>query len=221
LSFTTAALTDEVSILVGPCDAENDRTVTASGTDGIFAWGAQLEAGAFPTSYIPTTTAAVTRSADSAVVTPISSFYNQSEGTLFAEAREGGSDLQYGAVSLDTDTSDNRIDLRRNLDAGFLSMIVTTAGAAQMLESPVLAVAAQTYKLSGAYKANDCAVCVNGGAVATDTSVTLPTLTHLRIGGLAVTSPATGNGFPLNGHIRKIAYWPKRLSNALLQSLTT
>jgi hypothetical protein len=45
----------------------------------------QLELGAFPTSYIPTTTAAATRSADSAVVTPISSFYNQSEGTLFAE----------------------------------------------------------------------------------------------------------------------------------------
>jgi hypothetical protein len=46
----------------------------------------QLELGAFPTSYIPTTSAAATRSADSAVVTPISSFYNQSEGTLFAES---------------------------------------------------------------------------------------------------------------------------------------
>ena len=181
----------------------------------------QLEQGAFATSYIPTTSAAATRSADSAVVTPISSFYNQSEGTLFAEAREGGSDLQYGAVSLDTDTSDNRIDLRRNNDAGVLAMLVTTAGALQMLQSPVLAVAAQTYKLSGAYKVNDCAVCVNGGAVATDASVTLPTLTHLRIGGLTLVSPATGNSFPLNGHIRKIAYWPRRLSNSLLQQLTT
>jgi hypothetical protein len=194
---------------------------TGDNTSGLYIWGAQLEAGAFATSYIPTTTAAATRAADSAVVTPISSFYNQSEGTLFAEAREGGSDLQYGAVSLDTDTSDNRIDLRRNNDAGVLAMLVTTAGALQMLQSPVLAVAAQTYKLSGAYKVNDCAVCVNGGAVATDASVTLPTLTHLRIGGLTLVSPATGNSFPLNGHIRKIAYWPRRLSNSLLQQLTT
>jgi hypothetical protein len=194
---------------------------TGDNTSGLYIWGAQLEAGAFPTSYIPTTTAAATRAVDVAVVTPISSFYNQSEGTLFAEVREGGSDLQYGAVSLDTDTSDNRIDLRRNNDAGVLAMLVTTAGALQMLQSPVLAVAAQTYKLSGAYKANDCAVCVNGGAVATDASVTLPTLTHLRIGGLTLVSPATGNSFPLNGHIRKIAYYPRRLSNTLLQQLTT
>jgi hypothetical protein len=183
--------------------------------------GPQLEQGAFATSYIPTTSAAVTRQADSAIVNPISSFYNASEGTLFAEAREGGSDLQYGAVSLDTDTSDNRIDLRRNNDAGVLAMLVTTAGALQMLQSPVLAVAAQTYKLSGAYKVNDCAVCVNGGAVATDASVTLPTLTHFRIGALTAVSPATGPSFFLNGHIRRIAYWPRRLSNTLLQQLTT
>ena len=156
-----------------------------------------------------------------AVVTPISGFYNQAEGTLFAEVREGGSDLQYGAVSLDTNTSDNRIDLRRNANSSAVSMIVTAAGAGQMLESPPLTAAAQTYKFIGAYKTDDVVACVNGGTIAFDTSVTLPTLTHLRIGGLAATSPATGNAFEANGHIRKIAYYPKRLSNALLQSLTT
>jgi hypothetical protein len=220
-TFTTDADVTSIRCFVGVADQANDRNVTTVGTDGLLIWGAQLEQGAFPTSYIPTTTAAATRSADSAVVTPISSFYNQAEGTLFAEVREGGSDLQYGAVSLDTDTSDNRIDLRRNNDAGVLAMLVTTAGALQMLQSPVLAVAAQTYKLSGAYKVNDCAVCVNGGAVATDASVTLPTLTHFRIGALTAVSPATGPSFFLNGHIRKIAYWPRRLSNTLLQQLTT
>lgn len=43
-------------------------TFTAAGTETMYIWGAQLEVGAFPTSYIPTTTAAVTRSADVAVV---------------------------------------------------------------------------------------------------------------------------------------------------------
>ena len=221
VSFTTTALTDEIAFLPGPCDAANSRTVTASGTDGIFAWGAQLEAGAFPTSYIPTTTAAATRSADSAVVTPISGFYNQAEGTLFAEVRENGIDVLYGAASLDTDTSDNRIDIRRSNDAANVSFFVSNAGASQAQIFRSLTAAAQTYKGAVAYRADDIAAVSNGGAAGTDTSATLPTLTHLRIGGLSLVSPATGNGFHLNGHIRKIAYYPKRLSNALLQQLTT
>jgi len=54
-----------------------------------FAWGAQLEAGAFPTSYIATTSAATTRSADVASITGsnFSSWYRQDEGTVFCDAR--------------------------------------------------------------------------------------------------------------------------------------
>ncbi len=53
----------------------------------IHVWGAQLEAGSFPTSYIPTTTAAATRSADVASITGsnFSSWYRQDEGTMLAE----------------------------------------------------------------------------------------------------------------------------------------
>ena len=45
-------------------DASGNASYTGSGTDGIFVWGAQLETGSIATSYIPTTTAAVTRNAD-------------------------------------------------------------------------------------------------------------------------------------------------------------
>jgi hypothetical protein len=181
----------------------------------------QLEQGAFATSYIPTTTAAATRAADSAVVTPISSFYNQAEGTLFAEVRENGFGALYGVASLDTDTSDNRIDLRRSNDVSNVSVFVTTGGVGQATLFRSLPIAAQTYRLIGAYAANDIVAVLNGGAATTDTSATLPTLTHLKIGSLSAVSPATGVAFRLNGHIRKIAYWPRRLSNSLLQQLTT
>jgi hypothetical protein len=74
------------------------------GTSGIYIWGAQFEAGSFPTSYIPTTTATATRAADVAVIsgTAFSDFYSAS-GTLFASYADSGvmSDLSPSLSTLD------------------------------------------------------------------------------------------------------------------------
>jgi hypothetical protein len=66
-SLTQPALTNPY-ISIGPCDANNSFVATASSTNGIFAWGAQLEAGSFPTTYIPTTSATVPRAGDVASI---------------------------------------------------------------------------------------------------------------------------------------------------------
>jgi hypothetical protein len=218
LSFTTAALTDSVAMLVGPCDVANDRTVTASGTDGIFAWGAQLEAGAFPTSYIPTTSAAATRSADSAVVTPISSFYNQAEGTLFAEysGAQTGTSSRYVVTAAAPNINDGEVSLIVNqpnaLPRGFVGANSATQFSQTVGSSPTIS---EVIKLIVGAKENDFIVARAGTLSAADTSGVMPNgLTRFLIGSL------TGSlGF--NGHIRKIAYWPRRLSNTLLQQLTT
>jgi hypothetical protein len=189
-----------------------DGTVTGS----VVAWGAQLEAGAFPTSYIPTTTAAATRSADSAVVTPISSFYNQVEGTLFAEGSAGQTNAFGPLMAFNDQTTTERIRIRRwsaesscefgVRDNDVSQAAITTANGTWL--------SGATIKGAMAYKADDFAASLNGSAVLTDTSGTTPTVTHMEIGLEAFTGRA-------NGHIRKIAYWPKRLSNTLLQQLTT
>ena len=186
------------------------QLVAVSGSGSFLVWGAQLEAGTFPTSYIPTTTAAATRAADSAVVTPISSFYNQSEGTLFAEYRTGAGTPVAGAMVIDDGTNDNRVALFLGASQIAIAATYTTVGG-------IAAVANTIFKSVLGYRANDHAASVNGAAVATNTAVGVPSgLTTLGIG-----AEAGGTYAQPCGHIRRIAYFPKRLSNTLLQSLTT
>jgi hypothetical protein len=181
----------------------------------------QLEQGAFPTRYIPTTTAAATRSADSAVVTPISSFYNQAEGTLFAEAVAGttngtasGIHQQTVVQLLENNTGDILAAIYRQNSTTNGAFFVGNSGTQADLSQAGFT-AGTNARLAAAYKVNDFALSVNGAEATTDTSGSLPTATTLRIGRYG-----TSSGF-LNGHIRKIAYWPKRLTDTLLEQLTT
>jgi hypothetical protein len=205
ISRTMAAGATSVRCIIGSTDGD------------ILIWGAQLEQAAFPTSYIPTTNAAATRAADSAVVTPISSFYNQAEGTLFAEA--GVPDVagfQYFA-SLDASTG-TRMSLYIGNEAGFpTEWFVRVDFASQaLLRGSVATSANAAKKIIGVYKANDFIAADSGTLTSADTSGNVPAVSSLRLG--AYTGSLLS---PLNGHIRKVAYWPKRLSNTLLQQLTT
>jgi hypothetical protein len=176
-----------------------------------YIWGAQLEQGAFPTSYIPTTAAAATRSADSAVVTPISSFYNQAEGTLFAHFNALGSlNLQtvVSAVPASDSSNDSVFIFQEGGGVnGWVTGRLTGASGFPTRSRAALAYATG----AGASLAVDGSLFTNGALAQSQV------LTKLGIGLLA-----TGGGNrTLNGHIRRIAYYPRRLSNTLLQQLTT
>jgi hypothetical protein len=62
---------------------------SGDGTSGIYIWGAQLEQGSFPTSYIPTIGSTRTRAADSASITGknFTNFFNKNEGTTLITYR--------------------------------------------------------------------------------------------------------------------------------------
>ena len=175
----------------------------------------QLEQGAFATSYIPTTTAAATRSADSAVVTPISSFYNQAEGTLFAE---GSASADAGAlVSADDTTASERIQIRRSVADNRLNLVCSDNNVSQTSiasSNGTWSTSSQIRRVAFAVKTDDLAASMDGASAITDTSATLPTVTRMVIG-------FGPNSNYANAHLRKIAYYPKRLSNTLLQQLTT
>jgi hypothetical protein len=179
----------------------------------------QLELGAFATSVIPTTTAAATRAADVAVMTGanFSSWYNASEGTVFVEAvsPNAGPATDYGYFSLTTASGFGRgyAALARTGAVGFVRRdAVSNVGISVSFSGTPTRLATTISTASGSRS-------VNGGAINTDsTALTLDPIQVLHIGFNNVVSPPAQNY--LNGHIRRIAYYPRRLSNAELQGLT-
>jgi hypothetical protein len=191
---------------------------TGDGTSGIFIWGAQLEAGAFPTSYIPTTTTALTRSADVASVNTLSPWYNASAGTVYAGLQRYAlipSTALANAWALSDNTNNERFLAYNTGSVQTMDLAVTDGGVAQAtLVAPNAITANATIKTAFAYAVNDFAFVRDAGVVQTDTSGTLPTVDRLYIG-----ANATGIG-QWTSHIRRITYYPRRLSNAELQAIT-
>ena len=183
--------------------------------------GFQLEAGAFPLSYIPTTSGTAARSADvcSIIGTDFSSFYNQSEGSMFADATPQAVDQTAVVIGVNTTASTSSHFIYKANSAisangkRWAAATVSVAGVQSAIATST-DVAVSRASLSYAYKLNDFAFAYNGTIVGTDNSGTMPTPTVMRIG-------ARDDGLQLNGHIARIQYFRKRLSNAKLQTLTT
>lgn len=206
---------------------------TGDGTSGVCVWGAQLEAGSFPTSYIPTTAAQVTRAADSSTSaethsaadvavmtgTNFSSWYRQDEGTFAADGstfRPYSGILGGQVVSVATDAANRFFITQGSSEKASFTHIVLGSTVAYM-ETGGAVVNNGRIQVAIAYKVNDFAFTVNGVTPLTDTSGDLPTMTTLYIGG-SITGSAAGN---LNGHIRRIAYYPFKLSPSQWQALTS
>jgi len=182
-------------------------------TNKVKAAMAQAEVGAFPTSYIPTTTGSVVRSADVCSITgaDFTGMYNASEGTMLVNAftPANGDRTVFAA---DDNTANEMIRLRTEGTNPFFKV---TDGGSDLVAIDAGAVVANTpFKLAGAYKLNDFASSINGGAAVTDTSGTIPTVNRMRIG-------AGQSGNTMCGCIVSARYFKKRLADAKLATITT
>jgi hypothetical protein len=147
-----------------------------------------------------------------------SNWYNQSEGTLFAEFGpygNGGASSNPGVVQIDDGTSNNLV---RFFAGASVSPVfsVNSGGSGQAYISTGTLNPSVSSKVAGAYKVNDFARSFNGATAVLDTSGAVPVAVNRATIGL-------GNGGVgyLNGTISRIAYFPRRLSNAELQGITS
>ena len=191
---------------------------TGSNGPAFYIYGAQVEAGSFPTSYIPTTTASLARSADVCSITgsAFTGFWNQSEGTLLSQTQKASTNANAFIISASDGSFGNETDLRYN-SVSVVAALINVSSISQVSGFQANITSGAAVKTSIAYKLNDCAYAANGASPVLDTSALIPTVDRLTIGNVAV----VGNNFYMNGHIASIRYYKKRLANAKLQQLTT
>lgn len=205
-----------VGTLVGSGAFPTRSTLTFTPTAGVLiltvtgsATQAQLETGAFATSYIPTTAAAATRAADVAFIGTLVPWYNATEGTLFAA-------VGYQRTGVVASFNDNTSSNRWTTNFGAISTgqaLRNTAGAGLITTSTAnAAVVGATNKIALAVSTG-ASVALNGGTVATNASYAAPTVTQLQIGNQL-------GAIYFNGYLRTLTYYPSRLSNAQLRALT-
>ncbi len=207
VTFTVPATCTQVRIYP-------DRNDTTGITGTISLWRVQLEKGAFATSPIPTTSAQVTRAADAVVVSGTAPWYRQDEGTFVVKgdllSRAGNAKVSldigaggaFGTTAYVSHTAS--LDLL-NPDTAPLTL---NSGAANTTT---------TFRCAAALRANNSTMAVKGALGGVDTTCALPsapTALFLGKGGWA------GASSYLNGHLRSVAYYPRRLPNTDLQALT-
>jgi hypothetical protein len=187
------------------------------GYSGIYIWGAQLEADAFQTSYIKTEASQVTRSADSASMTGanFSDWYNDAEGTLYAEAslKANGYCPIVMLFNSSGATQANQVLLGTNSAQAYAEY--GAIGGSIGLAATSTVIPNTFFKSSIAFTNSNVSLSANGGTVAINTTIpTTPIVNSLRFA-----HDSLGRRKAMT--IKKLSYYPQRLSNAQLQAITS
>jgi hypothetical protein len=179
------------------------RAPSYAGNTGsnVYLWGSQFETGAFATSYIPTTTTALTRNADVATMTGtnFSDWWQATRGGASVLATPSTVSGIRPLVQFDDNTADNIIALRGNTTNPELYIVDGGTPQAQIDAGTIAANTA--YDLTGWWQTNFCAARKDNGARVEDLTATIPTVTQARLG-------SDGTNY-LNGHLATINYYAR------------
>ena len=212
-----ATITYSIRCLSGTTIA--GASYAGNGYSGIFIWGAQLEALAFPTSYIPTVASQVTRSADSASMTGtnFSSWYSTGQGSLIGIGQKIAAGANARIMCFSDGTANNEIGLIYQSAVPAPTIRIVNNGTVYSTYSTTTGITTRTL-LGMSYKTNNGIIDGNGLAVGTLSTVVPPTsitTAYIGAGALGISSSEAWNGW-----ISKIAYYPIAVSSANLIALT-
>ena len=213
---------------VGPAESDSGGGLNyvGDGSSGILAWGAQLEKGSFLTSYIPTSGSTVTRSTDYAKMTDdnFSSWYNQGAGTITYKYTAIGGGQFLSPASIRASNAQDAQSWGYWMYTGGSQYRAPTAG---QRKSPSQSIAladgnpfastvmGQSYKAAVTHDNSTVSGCLQGYSVQSRSITSLPTMTQFSIGFI---KNSWNNLF--TGHISRLSYYSRHLSDSELETIT-
>jgi hypothetical protein len=179
---------------------------TGDGVNGIYAWGAQVEAGTFPSSYVPTTGGSTaTRAADSITITGAAQ-------TIIAAAI--ASIIAQTGNAAGTGFAANIVDSNGTNVLGFDATNHALASLVATLATSNTANRSTTDdKLGLAWDGTGRSLVLNGATVVTDASAQTPSSTQ-RLGS------ANGTSNFIYSYVERLTLWNSKLADATLDALT-
>jgi len=211
--------------------SDNGRTFVGTVGEGVYLWGPQREYSAVPSSYIYTDTSNVTRSADVASSASYTreqdktyldhidkyDWFNQDQGTLYTDITPIDHDPASGTYfvfNLTDKTTENTVTLRYGDIIGGTDLFMKSFNAVEVDLASFTSAANTQMKAAVVYEEDNAGFSVNGGTAKVDTSYNPTHLTYLALSG-------TETGYlAASHHIKKLSYYPARLTNAEIQALT-
>jgi hypothetical protein len=211
-----ASLTNsQIVYLINSGTASRGQSFVQSG-ESVYLWGGSFENGSFPTSYIPTTTTAVTRVADAASKTGISSLIGQTEGTLFAEVEILNNALGWILDASDGTQANRTLFFKLNNNQIRFLRNSTTQSSSTSLDSPILSLG--VHKIALAYQSGNTAFFIDGVQISTTNTATF---TNGTLNKISLGTAGDGSGNQLGDRISQALLFKTRLTNAELATLTT
>ncbi len=193
---------------------DSGRDYQGDGTSGIYIFGAQLEEGSYPTSYIPTSGSTVTRNQDVFTRDGIASLINSTEGVLFAEIASLIGDEAVGQLSISNGTSSEAVKILW-LSANSIRLEMNTASGTDFFKDITVTRNGGFDKLAIQYKSNNYKIYFNGSAQTVTQTAAIPS-------GLNKLSLDRGDGGSIFfGKVRQLQVYKTALTDAQLTSLTT
>lgn len=209
----TSTTTDDIVVYYYLNDSAGaSDTVTDSG--GVYIWGSQVEKNDYITSYIPTTTAQVTRTKDTCINGGDDALFNDSEGVLFLDVEIPNNSSEVKQTSLNNGTTNEAVKILQLNGTTFRFEVGMSSGtnfSQDITVSPY-----QRNKLALQYKANDYKVFVNGEKQSVTQRSTLPTgLDRFNFNrGFSTTDD-------FSGKVNQLMIFNEALSNSELETITS
>ena len=198
---------------IQPTTGDDVLTYLGDGSSSLYVWGADLEAGVYPTSYIPTTSASVQRNRDLITTTTLD-WFNTTTGSWYVKCRLNDDEAQTKVVFYIENGWNDRIFSEFNSTQQVRFRSVHSTDTDGISDGSVSKSINTDVDIAGAYADDDFIAYVDGASSGLDSTAAFPlgaTMATFRIGN------AVDTGFQPNGHIKELRYYDERLSNTVLE----